>query len=58
MSAIQIPNVQIILSIFSVTVSEEDDEEEKDYWPEGFDRATLPNFEKVLGWDKENPLLK
>lgn len=40
------------------SVDEDDDESKPDYLPEGFDRSKLPEFDKVLGWDKENPLLK
>jgi hypothetical protein len=48
----------VLSTLFSVAPSEDDGEDEKDFWPQGFDRSTLPKFEKVLGWDKENPLLK
>jgi hypothetical protein len=35
----------------------DEDEENEDYWPKGFSRLELPKYEKILGWDKQNPLL-
>ncbi len=45
-------------SIYYFIAVPDEDEENEDHWPKGFSRLELPKYEKILGWDKQNPLLK